>query len=387
MGATLGRRKIVIPIAAVLVIASLVAGGLILRSKASEGTTSTEAAAGSEAADQKKNSAAVAGKGKEGDEKEKAPVPVSVAAIATAPISSYISSTANLVAENEVKVLSEAEGRVATLLVEEGDVVRKGQPLVQLVRGDAEMAVAKTRVRAANATVAYERAREIYQKGLMSQGDYEKTTMEKEVAAQELAEAQWRLSKTTIRAPFDGMITLRSVTPGQHIRPGDALFTITDFDPLVARIYLPEKDVISLQEGREVRLTLRAADDVRFTGRIRQISPVVDTATGTVKVTVEARQTPEMVRPGAFVAVDIVKATRPRATLVPREAVLRELQESHVFVEESGVAKKRTVTLGIEEGDRVEVLSGVRAGEKVIVAGQGGLKDGSPVKVLPGTAI
>lgn len=389
MGANLGRKKVVIPIVvAIVVIASLIAGGVMLRSKSSKAAGSTGAEGGSDAADQNRNrGAAVGGKGKDGNGKEKAPVPVSVATIATAPISSYISATANLVAENEVKVLSEAEGRVASLMVEEGNLVRKGQPLVQLVRGDAEMAVAKARVRAGNAKVGYERAREIFQKGLMSQGDYEKATMEKEVAGQELAEAEWRLSKTTIRAPFDGMITLRSVTTGQHVRPGDVLFTITDFDPLVARIYLPEKDVISLKEGREVRLTLRAADQVHFAGRIRQISPVVDTATGTVKVTVEARQTPEMVRPGAFVAVDIIKATKPGATLVPREAVLRELQESHVFVEESGVAKKRPVTLGIEEGDRLEVLSGVRPGEKVIVAGQGGLKDGSPVKVLPGTAI
>lgn len=388
MQGSLDRKKVIIPIAALVIVASLVGGGLMLRSKASDASDAGGTAAGTEAADEKK-SATAAPTGKEGEKngKEKAPVPVSVAAIATAPISSYISSTANLVAENEVKVLSEAEGRVASLLVEEGVLVRRGQPLVQLVRGDAEMAVAKTRVRSANANVAYERAREIYQQGLMSQGDYEKTTMEKEVAEQELAEAQWRLSKTTVRAPFDGMITMRSVTPGQHVRPGDTLFTITDFDPLVARIYLPEKDVISLQEGRAVRLTLRAADEVRFTGRIRQISPVVDTATGTVKVTVEARQTPEAVRPGAFVAVDIVKATRPQATLVPREAVLRELQESHVFVEERGIAKKRSVTLGIEEGGRVEVLSGVRAGENVIVAGQGGLKDGSPVKVLPPTTI
>jgi multidrug efflux pump subunit AcrA (membrane-fusion protein) len=78
-----------------------------------------------------------------------------------------------------------------------------------------------------------------------------------------------------------------------------------------------------------------------------------------------------------------VSDTRHAATVLPREAVLRELQASHVFVAEKGVAKKRAVTLGIEEGDRVEVLGGVKAGEQVIVAGQGGLKDGSPIKVLP----
>jgi membrane fusion protein (multidrug efflux system) len=371
------RKKLVIAGGLTLALALAGAATLVVKVRAEE------PAAASDDASKKKN-AAVAGKdGKTGDEKEKAPVPVSVASIAVAPISSYITATANLVAENEVRVLSEADGRVERLLVEEGDRVAKGSPLVQLVRGDAEMTEAKARVRFANARVAWERGTGIFEKGLMSQGDFDKLVMEKDVAQQELAEAQWRLSKTTVRAPFSGVIAVRTVNSGQHVRPGDSLFTITDFDPLVARIYLPERDVMGLEEGRPVRLTLRATNEIRFDGRIRQISPVVDTATGTVKVTVEAVHPPQIVRPGAFVTVEIVSDTRHAATVLPREAVLRELQASHVFVAEKGVAKKRAVTLGIEEGDRVEVLGGVKAGEQVIVAGQGGLKDGSPIKVLP----
>ncbi|HEY0789306.1 MAG TPA: efflux RND transporter periplasmic adaptor subunit [Thermoanaerobaculia bacterium] len=375
-GPPMEKKKVILAGGLTLLLALGIGGGLMLKAR------NAEAAGGKGAAADAK-----AGKGGKEEKNGKAPVPVSVASIALAPISSYITATANLVAENEVKVLSEAEGRVASLLVEEGEFVRKGSPLVQLVRGDAEMSEAKARVRFGNARVAWERAKGMFDKGLTSQGDYDKIVMEKDVAQQELAEAQWRLSKTTVRAPFDGVIAVRTVSEGQHVRPGDSLFTITDFDPLVARIYLPERDVIGLEIDRPVRLTLRATEQVRFEGRIRQISPVVDTATGTVKVTVEAVRPPESVRPGAFVAVDIVRNTRPSATVLPREAVLRELQASHVFVAEKGVAKKRSVTLGIEEGDRVEVLSGVRAGEQVIVAGQGGLKDGSPIKILPASVV
>ena len=387
-GGAMDRKKLIVAGGLTLALAVAGAAGIILKSRSDSAADKAAAADGSEAGE-KKNAAAVAGKGgKNGKNgKEKAPVPVSVASIAVGPISSYITATANLVAENEVKVLSEAEGRVASLLVEEGQFVKQGSPLVQLVRGDAEMAEAKARVRFGNARIGWERARGMFEKGLMSQGDYDKLAMEKDVAQQELAEAQWRLSKTTVRAPFGGVIAVRTVNQGQHVRPGDSLFTITDFDPLVARIYLPERDVIGLEEGRAVRLTLRATDEVRFAGRIRQISPVVDTATGTVKVTVEAVHPPESVRPGAFVSVDIVRHTRPSATVLPREAVLRELQSSHVFVAENGVAKKRSVQLGIEEGDRVEVLGGVRAGEQVIIAGQGGLKDGSPIKVLDASQV
>jgi RND family efflux transporter MFP subunit len=331
----------------------------------------------------KANPATAAAKSKEGNGKEKAPVPVNTAAVATAPISAYISSTANLVAENEVKIVSEADGRVERLLVEEGHFVQHGQPLATLVRGDAEMLREKARVRALNAQVAFNRAKEMHGKDLMSRGDYEKAMMEKEVAEQELGEAEWRLGKTTIRAPFSGLVTDRVINAGQHVRPNDPLFTITDFDPLIARIFLPERDVIALATGREVHLALRAASDIAFKGRIRQISPVVDTSTGTVKVTVEAVNAPAAVRPGAFVTVNIVRETKPNAIRIPREAVIRELREAHVFVVQGKVAKRRDVTLGIEEGDFIETLTGLKPGEQVIVAGQGALKDGSAVKVMP----
>jgi membrane fusion protein (multidrug efflux system) len=169
---------------------------------------------------------------------------------------------------------------------------------------------------------------------------------------------------------------------GQHVRPGDELFQVTDSEPLIARIFLPETDVVTLVEGREVRITMNADPSVRFAGRIRQISPIVDTATGTVKVTVEAVDPPPAVRPGSFVAIDIVRETRRGALLLPKGAVIRELQASHVFVFDGEKAVKRTVRLGLEEGDQVEALEGVTTGERVVVAGQGGLKDGQAIRVL-----
>ncbi len=317
----------------------------------------------------------------EGDE-AKTPIPVEVAAVSEGSVSAYISSTANLVAENEVKVLSEVEGRVLTLRVEEGNWVKKGQVLATLVRDDEEIAFKKAQLKETNARAAYDRAKELVDRELISREEFDKLTIDFEIAGQELAEAEWALKKTTIVAPFSGRVTARMTQLGQHVRPGDELFQVTDFDPLIARIYLPERDVLGLEEGRSVQIRLDASDEVAFAGRIRQISPVVDTSTGTVKVTVEATEPPKQVRPGSFVSVNIVRETRSEALLLPREAVLRELQKAHVFVADGEVAEKRSVTLGLEEGDLIEVTSGVEAGDQVIVAGQGGLKDGSAVKIL-----
>ncbi len=318
----------------------------------------------------------------EDQEEEKAPIPVEAAELATGDVSSYISATANLVPENEVSILAEWEGRVASWSVEEGDRVAKGAVLVRLDPQDGEILLSKARVKAETDKLAFERAKRLFEQELLSRDEYDKVALQHEIATQELAEAEWKLEKTLIRAPFSGRVTGRMVQVGQHVRRGDQLFTVADFDPLVARIYLPEKDVLALDEGRKVRISLRADSGIAFDGRIQQISPVVDTATGTVKVTVEARSVPKQVRPGAFVRIDVVRDTVAEAVLVPRKAVVRELQTSYVFVAKDGVAEKREVTLGIEEDGMLEASSGVSAGEQVIVAGQGGLKDGSAVKLI-----
>jgi len=367
------RPRIVVPTAIVLLVLIGVAAFVVMNKRKASAAAATGVA----------GKAAAANSDKSKDGKEKTPIPVSTAKVTIAPVSSYVSATANLVAEHEVKIVAETDGRIAQLLVDEGQFVRSGQPLAILVRDDAQIALVKARVRANNSRTAHKRAKDMMDKELISQGDYDKTSMEKDVAEQELAEAEWRLGKTTIRAPFEGRLTERVVNQGQHLRPGDTLFTVTDFDPIIARIYLPEKDVLALNPGSNVRIRMKASEDVSFRGRIRQISPVVDPATGTVKITVEAVNPPAFVRPGAFVNVDIIKETRQGAIVLPREAIVRELRDAHVFIAGSGnVAKKRSVTLGLEEGGLVQILSGVQPGETVVTAGQGGLKDGSLIKIL-----
>lgn len=319
-------------------------------------------------------------------EKGPAAVPVSVVPVGTAPVSSYISSTANLVAEDEVRVLAEVEGKVEGFRVEEGDRVSRGEVLATLDREEAQIDLRKAEIRSASARQVYERAIRAQADDLLSDEEFEKKKADMEIAAQELAEARWRLERKTIRAPFAGRVTERQIRPGLHVKPGDPLFTVADFEPLIARIHLPERDILGLEEGREARITLKADESVRFRGRIRQISPVVEPGTGTVKITVEATAPPSAVRPGSFVSVEIVRETRPRALVVPREAVIRELRDSYVFVARGGQAERRSVRLGLEEGGRVEVVSGVAAGEQVIVAGQGGLKGGSRVTVVPASA-
>ncbi len=303
-----------------------------------------------------KSGAAAAGKGAAhgsdkaaGDEKaEPAPIPVETAEVHQRSVASYISATANLVPENEVEVLAESEGRLAHLEVDEGQRVEKGQVLAELAQGDTPMALEKAKVRLENAKLEFDRTAKLADEGLVSGADRDQSVMELGVAKQELAEAQWHLEKTLIRAPFGGQVTKRSTQVGQDVRLGDELFTVASFDPLVARIYLAETDVLALDRGRPVRIVLKADEDVAFDGKIRQIAPVVDTATGTVKVTVEAIRPPAQVRPGSFVRVDVVKERRPDALVVPKVALVREAPED---LRLRGRGRRRPQARG-DDGDR-----------------------------------
>jgi membrane fusion protein (multidrug efflux system) len=313
--------------------------------------------------------------------KEKEPTLVAVAAVAQGAISAYVTATANLVSEDEVKVLAEAEGQVVGLGVEEGDDVRAGELLLQIDPRDAKLAVEKAELALRNAQLSLDRSQQMAAERLISAQELDRVRFERDLKAHELSEARRRLDKTAVRAPFAGRITLRSVQLGQNVKPADALFSLASFDPLVARIFLPEREMLGLQVGQRAQLSLKADDSVRFEGRIRQIAPVVDTGSGTVKVTVEAVRPPSSVRPGAFVGVGIVNETRQDALLIPRPAVIREIQETYVYVADGTVARKRPVKLGLEEGDRFEVTEGLSVGDLVVTSGQGALKDAAPIKL------
>ena len=315
------------------------------------------------------------------DDKQKEPPTVAVQKVEKGTIYAYISATANLVAEQEVQILAEAEGKVVELLAEEGTPVRKGQTLLRIDREASAIAVEKAELGLHNSSSNLERAELLWGQKLLSTQDRDRAHFDRELARSNLTEARYRLQKTTVVAPFEGKVTVRKVQLGQTLKLGEDLMSVADFSPLVARIFLPEREVLDLQLGQDVQLALKARQDVRFRGRIRQISPVVDTASGTVKVTVEAVAPPTTVRPGGFVSVGVVREAHSDALLVSRQAVIRELQETYVFVAEGVVAKKRVVQVGLEEGDKVEITSGLKAGEQVVTSGQGALKHEAAIKI------
>jgi membrane fusion protein (multidrug efflux system) len=216
-----------------------------------------------------------------------------------------------------------------------------------------------------------------------SSGERESRHRVEELEA-EIAKAKLAIAHTQVKAPFTGRITERMVELGKTVRNMDTVFRLASFSPLQAEVHLSEQESHRVEPGQTVSVRLGNESTNSVAGKVIRVSPVVDGATGTVKVTVELQPKDEGFKPGAFVRVDIETDSKTDAILVPRRAIVEDEGETYLFVAEGEKATRKKVTLGYEwEGD-VEVREGVSPGQKIVVAGQGSLKEGDKIRVIEG---
>ncbi len=311
------------------------------------------------------------------------PVPVAVAAVEYGPIATYFHATATLEAEKQAQILARVSGLVDQLLCEEGDEVSRGQVLLKVQNEEYRLRLQQAQAQTANLKAKFERLQAMLAEQLVTQEEFEAARSDLASAEADEGLARMTLSYCQVKAPFAGRITSRLVDVGQNLSLGTPLVVLADFHPLLARVHVPSREFHKLQQNQDVQLILDSTDEV-VAGTIKLISPVIDPASGTIKLTIEVPRYPAGTRPGDFVEVRIVTELRPHALLVPRAAVLTDQGETVVYMvtSEPQVAERRVIEVGFTDDDHAEILAGLKAGDEVVVRGQRSLKHGSPVKVL-----
>jgi len=312
------------------------------------------------------------------------PAPVEVQSAARGEMLAVYSGTAPIEADGEAVVVAKVGGELRQLLVEEGAYVRKGQVLAKLDGERLRLEAAQTKAQLSKLERDYKRNVELQQRGLVAVSAFENLRYEVDAARAAYDLTALQLSYTDIRAPLDGVVAERFVKAGNTLNPNDKLFRIADLSPLVAHVHVPESELRKLRAGQVASVQVDAAGGA-FQSIIQRISPVVDSNTGTFKVTLELRDPDNRLKPGMFARIDIVHERRKDVVRIARSALLEDDGNQRVFVVQAGKAVSRAVTLGLTNGPMVEVLSGVTAGDPVVVVGQGTLKDGSPVRVVTST--
>ena len=311
-------------------------------------------------------------------------IPVAALPMFRGRIESVLRFSTNLEAESQVDVLSEAERHVTELLVEEGDTVRAGQTLLLLEDEAQRTALRRVESQLDRSRLEYERQKRLFEQDLISEQAYNQARYDTEQLELALEDAERELSYATVLAPISGVVTERLVNVGDHVETHAKLFQIVDFDSIVARVFVPERQLPGLFVGQPARVLAQSLDGSRQ-AKVERISPVVDPRSGTVKVTLDIPGNQDLL-PGMYVEVDLVAAVEDDALLAPKRALVYDQEQVFVFrvVEnaEGPRAERLLVNILIESEDVVQLAGDLAEGQRLIVAGQAGLKDGARVRLL-----
>jgi membrane fusion protein (multidrug efflux system) len=321
-------------------------------------------------------------KDKDGADAQDTTVPVEVQPLKRAPMVAVYSGTAPIEANDDAEVVAKVGGEVRQIFVEEGDAVREGQVLARLDGDRLRLDLAQTEANLRKLERDYKRQLELSEKGLVAKGTAENAKFDLDALRASYDSARLELSYTEIRAPIPGVVSARHIKIGNTIKPNDPTFKVTNLDPLIAFVHVPEKEFRKLAPGQAADVVVDALGGEHFAGTISRISPTVDPQTGTFRARVEVPDATRHLKPGMFARVNIVYERRDNALQLPRNAILDADGEQSVYVVVKNKAEQRRITTGLANNGWIEVLSGLKGDESIVVVGQAGLKSGTAVKVV-----
>lgn len=313
------------------------------------------------------------------------PTPVELADVRLQIVRDEFHALGSIEALDNAQIVSEVSGIVKSLPFVEGQAVKAGALLAQL--DDREMQAAADHAQAAHAQAAsnFDRTQKLADQKLVSQSELDDSRSNLQMAEADLEVAKVHLEKTHIRAPFDGVVGRRLTSVGAWLKPGDPVTDLARLSTLRVAFAAPEHLLGELRPGREVRVRTPAWPDREFTGTLTVVDPIVDPATRTVHLLAEIPNPAGVLKPGLSADVTVTIAERKSALTIPDEAVFAEGNGSFVYVVQPDTTVMRVaVQLGTRDSSRVEILSGLAAGQQVVRTGHQKLYPGAHIMALGG---
>ena len=336
------------------------------------------------------------GCGSESSEKEAAakkkqaapvkPVLVELARVERGRIEELLERSSALEAEAQVQVLARTQNPAVELLVEEADLVAKDQVLLRLENDRQETDYKQALSQLEEAQIEFARQESLYRQQLISEAEYRNAKFVHNRAELTAENARRQLEYTEVRAPIKGTISSRTVKLGDQVNTGTPIFEIVDLESTVAIIHVPEQYLPKLHLNLEARLSSSTYDGQVFKGYVKRIAPVVEARAGTIKVVVGVKELGPL-RPGMWVDVELVLATKEDALLIPKRAITYDNDQTFaykVYAAPDGTMKATRVPVNPLNVDKlnIEPTEGFSEGDVIVVAGQAGLKEESPLRVL-----
>src|SRR5258706_3445636 len=318
------------------------------------------------------------------------PATVTIAEAKSEVIPNLLTAVGDLAAVHQVNVTSDVSGRITDILFTAGSEVKAGSPLVQFFDAPDRGDLASFKAVAIGAQLALDRAKQLAarQFGPQATADAAQATYDQANAG--IAKTEALISQKLVRAPFDGELGVRHVEVGQFLTAGTQIVSLTDLSELYANFTVTEKGSAQLKVGQTVRVAVDAYPGRTFEGKITAIEPQISTDTRNIRVQATIANPDHILKPGMFATTTVVLPDRPAVVTVPETAVDYTLYGDSVFLitekkDDDGKTSLTAVRTFVRAGNRLhgrtEILSGLKAGDRVVAVGQLQLQSGAAVAI------
>src|SRR3954466_2345118 len=315
---------------------------------------------------------------------------VSIAEAKSETIPNLLTAVGDLAAVHQVNVTSDLNGRITEIMFTAGATVKEGTPLVQLFDGPEQADLLSFKAQATMAQLALDRAKQLASRQFGPQATVDQAQSAFDQATAGIARTQAIISQKLVRAPFDGELGGRKVEVGQYLTAGTQIVSLTDLSELYANFTVTEKDSAQLKVGQTVRVVVDAYPGRSFEGKITAIEPQIATDTRNIRVQATIANPDRILKPGMFTTTTVVLPDKPAVVTVPETAVDYTLYGDSVFVitekkEADGKTSLSAVRTFVQTGSRVEgrveIVKGIKPGDKVVAVGQLKLQSGAAVSI------
>jgi membrane fusion protein, multidrug efflux system len=316
------------------------------------------------------------------------PTPVAVAEAKSEVIPNLMVAVGDLAAVHQVNVTSDVSGRITDIMFTAGSSVKAGSPLVQLFDGPEQGDLASFKAQATGAQLSLDRAKQLAARQFGPQSTVDAAQATYDQANAGIAKTEAIISQKLVRAPFDGELGVRHVEVGQFLTAGTQIVTLTDLSTLYANFTIPERGSAALEVGQTVRIAVDAYPGRTFEGKINAIEPQIAADTRNIRVQATIANPDHILKPGMFTTTTVVLPDKAPVVTVPETAVDYTLYGDSVFLitEKKGDDGKSSLTVArtfVRTGNRIqgraEILTGLKAGDRVVAVGQ--------LKLQPGAAV
>ena len=308
-------------------------------------------------------------------------VSVEAIKVVTAPIPQVITTVGSLRSDESITLRPESAGRISAITFQEGQRVAKGVPLVTLDPAIPRAELEQAKANYVLAKQKFDRAVDLAKRNFISGQAKDEAENNVKVAEASVQLAEAKLAKTDIRAPFSGIIGLRSVSVGDYVKEGADLVNLEAIDPLKVDFRVPETYLGQVQVGQSLQITLDALPGKTYQGKVTAVNPLIDAAGRSIIIRAQVGNQDTTLRPGMFARVKLITRAERDAMMLPEEALVPQGSDKYVFRVTDGKVTRVKVETGQRRDGKVEIVNGVNKDDVIVTAGQLKLRDGVSVRV------